>query len=54
MLFRSEMGNSKKALSTNGKKTGKGSYVFATKDPNLCIKAGSMEEAGDNEMELEL
>lgn len=49
-----EMGNSRKALSTNGKRTGKGSYVFATKDPNLCIKAGSMEEAGDNEMELEL
>lgn len=49
-----EMGNSRKTLSTNGKRTGKGSYVFATKDPNLCIKAGSMEEAGDNEMELEL
>lgn len=49
-----EMGIGRKAVSTNGKRTGKGSYVFATQDPNLYIKAGSMAEAGENEMELEL
>lgn len=49
-----EMGNGRKTVSANGKRTGKGSYVFATQDPNLYIKAGGMDETGENEMELEL
>ena len=49
-----EMGGGRKTVRANGKKTGKGSYVFATQDPNLYIKAGEMAETGENELELEL
>lgn len=49
-----EAKNGRKTVSANGKRIGKGSYAFATQDPNIYIKLGGMAKAEENEMEMEL
>ena len=44
----------RKRIVTNGRRLGEGSYVFATQDPNICIKIGGMEKREENELETEL
>ena len=55
LLFnKKEVGNGRKAIVTNGRRLGNGSYVFATKDPNINIKIGGIEKMEENELEAEL
>ncbi len=44
----------RKNVAVNGKKLGKGSYVFATKDPNINIKLDRLEKGKQNRLEMEL
>lgn len=44
----------RKNVVVNGKKLGKGSYVFATKDPNINIKLDRLEKGKQNRLEMEL
>lgn len=44
----------RKNVAVNGKKLGKGSYVFATKDPNINIKLDRLEKGEQNRLEMEL
>ena len=55
LLFnKKKVGNGRKAIVTNGRRLGNGSYVFATKDPNINIKIGGIEKMEENELEAEL
>lgn len=49
-----EAGTGRRRVSANGKRIGKGSYAFATQDPNLTIKISGMDRAEENELEIEL
>lgn len=44
----------RKNVVVNGKRLGNGSYVFATKDPNINIKLDRLEKGDKNMLEMEL
>ncbi len=45
---------SRKNVAVNGKRLGNGSYVFATKDPNINLKMDKLEMGSQNRLEMEL
>lgn len=44
----------KKNIITNGRRMKNGSYVFATEDPNINIRIGSLDRKAENELEIEM
>ncbi|MDE7013096.1 MAG: hypothetical protein K2P19_00260, partial [Kineothrix sp.] len=44
----------RKNIAVNGKRLGNGSYVFATKDPNINIKVDRLDMGEKNRLEMEM